>query len=81
VLAAHPIDLLAYTHAHLRTEAEAMHDNAVHDETNAESEPDQPAGGLPGSLVDAQVRTRSQADLVRESLVRCPGAGGEPVPR
>ena len=58
-----------------------MHDSAVHDETNADSEPDQPAGGLPGSLVDAQVRTRSQADLVRESLVRCPGAGGEPVPR
>ena len=53
---------------------------AVHDE-NAESEPDQPAGGLPGSLADAQVRTRSQADLVRESLVRCPGAGSEPVAR
>jgi hypothetical protein len=58
-----------------------MHDNAVHDATNAESEPDQPTAGFSGSPVDAQVRTRSQADLVRESLVRCPGAGGEPVPR
>ena len=59
-----------------------MHDTAVHEE-NAESEPDQRISGLPGSLADAQVRTRSQADLVRESLVRCPGAGagGEPVAR
>jgi hypothetical protein len=53
-----------------------MHQSA--DEDDAESEPsrEHTAGGGAGTLVDVESRTRSQAALVRESLVRCPGGAG-----
>ncbi|HEX2703809.1 MAG TPA: hypothetical protein VHM72_10305 [Solirubrobacteraceae bacterium] len=56
-----------------------MHEPADQEDGDAEHSGERVAGQRPGSLAELQPRTRSQAALVRESLVRCPGAadGGE----
>jgi hypothetical protein len=50
-----------------------MHEQADQDEGDSEHSSEHVAGQRLGSLAE-QSRTRSQAALVRESLVRCPGA-------
>jgi hypothetical protein len=50
-----------------------MHEAADQEDAEAEQSGEHLASQRPDSLV-VQTRTRSQAALVRESLVRCPGA-------
>jgi hypothetical protein len=50
-----------------------MHEAADQEDTEAEHNGEHRAPRRPDSLVE-QTRARSQAALVRESLVRCPGA-------
>jgi hypothetical protein len=50
-----------------------MHEAADQEEAEAEHSGEHIAVQRSGSLAE-QTRTRSQAALVRESLVRCPGA-------
>jgi hypothetical protein len=54
-----------------------MHQTADQDDANAERTGEHTARTPSGGLADAQSTTRSQAALVRESLVRCPG-GADP---
>jgi hypothetical protein len=51
-----------------------MEDGADQEDGDAEHGGEHVAGPRPVSLAEYQSRTRSQAALVRESLVRCPGA-------
>jgi hypothetical protein len=51
-----------------------MQEAADQEDGEAEHAGDHVAGQRPVSLAEYQSRTRSQAALVRESLVRCPGA-------
>jgi hypothetical protein len=51
-----------------------MQEAADQEDGEAEHTGEQVAGQRPVSLAGYQSRTRSQAALVRESLVRCPGA-------
>jgi hypothetical protein len=54
-----------------------MHQPADQDDANGERNAEHGASGGARGGADVQGRTRSQAALVRESLVRCPG-GAEP---
>jgi hypothetical protein len=56
----------------LRTEAEGMQDSADHDDVNAQRAGERHADAVLSGDTGVQVGTRSQAALVRESLVRCP---------
>jgi len=60
-------------------EAEAMRDTAQQDAATAERVGEQATVAGTGALVEAEQRARSQAALVRESLVRCPGVS-DPAP-
>jgi hypothetical protein len=50
------------------------------DDADTERGGEEPNPGHSGLLAEAQLRTRDQAALVRESLVRCPGVG-DPAPQ
>ena len=50
------------------------------DDADTECSGEDPNAGQSGLLAEAQLRTRNQAALVRESLVRCPGVG-DPAPQ
>jgi hypothetical protein len=50
------------------------------DDADTERSGEEPNPGQSGLLAEAQLRTRNQAALVRESLVRCPGVG-DPAPQ
>ena len=56
-----------------RTEAEEMQESPDQDDANAERAGERVASAMRGAVVDVDARTRRQAALVRESLVRCPG--------
>lgn len=54
-----------------------MHQTADQDDANAERSGEHNAHTGSGGLTAVEASTRSQAALVRESLVRCPG-GADP---
>jgi hypothetical protein len=53
-----------------------MQEPAEQDDATAHRTDADDAGSRPGGLVDYETLARRQAALVRESLVRCPDAGG-----
>jgi hypothetical protein len=71
---AHPIDLLAYTQQTCERRREAMSDTAEQDDANRQRPSDPVVAQGRVGVVEIQGQTRTQAALVRESLVRCPGA-------
>lgn len=53
-----------------------MHEAAEQDDAKAERNGESDTGQGQGGFVNVRMLARSQAALVRESLVRCPDAGG-----
>jgi hypothetical protein len=53
-----------------------MQQTVDQDDTNAQRAGEDPAGARLAAAPEVQARARSQAALVRESLVRCPGGDG-----
>jgi hypothetical protein len=56
-----------------------MHEAAEQDDAKAERNSEGDTGQGRGGFAEVRMLARSQAALVRESLVRCPDAGG-PAP-